>query len=204
MKDERNTPNLAAVLLAAGPSTRLGHPKQMVVYRGETLVRRAARLLREVIHGEVVVVTGHGAEQVGGEVEGIAVTTVINREWDKGMGGSIARGAGSVPANVDGILVSVCDQWRLSPGDLGKLVESWSAQPRRIHVACWKEGAAHVSGPPVIFPGWLRGDLKGLEKSRGARQIIDRYMDDVEFVQLESAALDLDRPEDLQKLMDNP
>ena len=119
MTDEQNTPNLAAVLLAAGPSTRLGHPKQMVVYRGETLVRRAARLLREVIPGEVVVVTGHGAKQVGGEVEGIAVTTVINREWDKGMGGSIARGAGSVPANVDGILVSVCDQWRLSPGDLG-------------------------------------------------------------------------------------
>ena len=200
MTDIQRTHNLAAVLLAAGPSTRLGSPKQMVKYRGETLVRRAARLLRESVPGDVVVVTGHEAERVGGEVEEFPVKAVINKDWEKGMGGSIACGARSVPPYVDGILVSVCDQWELSGEDLARLVESWKSKPERIHVACWKEGDAHVSGPPVIFPGRLRGDLKGLEKKRGARQIIDRYMDIVEFVELESAALDLDRPEDLERL----
>ena len=193
---------LAAILLAAGPSTRLGQPKQLVRYKDEALARRMARLLAGLdrVHGDVIAVTGCGAEAVGAELAGLPVKTAVNRDWAKGMGGSIACGARSAPGDADGLLVSVCDQWLLSSGDLQKLVESWAAAPSRIHVASWKEGAAYVSGPPVIFPGRLRGELRGLEKSRGARQIIDRHMDSVEFVELESAAFDLDRPEDLRRL----
>ena len=94
MNESPKTPNLAAVLVAAGPSTRLGHPKQMVKFRGETLVRRSARLLRESVSGDVVVVTGHEAEQVGREVGDLPVRTVNNTVWKEGMGGSIACGAG--------------------------------------------------------------------------------------------------------------
>lgn len=197
--------SLAAILLVAGPSTRLGRPKQLVRYKGETLARRMARLLAglDCVHGDVVAVTGCDAEAIGAELTGLPVKTAFNRDWQKGMGGSIACGARSAPGNTDGLLVSVCDQWLLSSGDLQKLVDSWVAAPSRIHVACWKEGAALVSGPPVIFPGPLRGELRGLEKTRGARQIIDRHMEIVDFVDLESAAYDLDRPEDLQKLEQN-
>jgi CTP:molybdopterin cytidylyltransferase MocA len=53
----------------------------------------------------------------------------------------------------------------------------------------------------VIFPGRLHGELKGLEKSRGARQLIDRHIDSVDFIELESASCDLDRPEDLARLL---
>ncbi|MGD8347145.1 MAG: nucleotidyltransferase family protein [Lysobacterales bacterium] len=192
---------LYAILLAAGPSSRLGQPKQLVEYRGETLVRRAARLLRESVAGEVLVVSGCEAERVGAAVEGLPVRAVINPDWKEGMGGSIAWGARQLPERVDGILVGVCDQWLLERSDLDRLVESWRAAPGRIHVARWKEGAAEVSGPPVIFPGRMRGELKGLHPQRGARQLIDRHIDVVDFVSLESAAHDLDREEDLQRLL---
>ena len=193
---------LSAILLAAGPSSRLGQPKQLVVYDGETLVRRSARLLSVLLDDPLVAVTGYEASKVAAQCEDLAVNCVFNPEWEKGMGGSIARGARYVSNVTDGILVAVCDQWRLSRPDLDRLVESWRAAPKRIHAANWQEGAAYVSGPPVIFPARFRGDLKGLDKSRGARQLIDRHMEIVEFVELESAAMDLDRPEDLRVLED--
>lgn len=191
---------LHAILLAAGPSSRLGQPKQLVEFEGESLVRRSARMLTELVSGPVVAVTGSESERVAAELDGLPVNPVLNPEWKLGMGGSIACGARHLPRYPPGILVTVCDQWWLSTADLKKLIDAWGAKPSCIHVACWKEHNAHVSGPPVIFPGRLRGDLKGLEKGRGARQVIDRFMDIVEFVELQSAAHDLDRPEDLEKL----
>ena len=67
-------------------------------------------------------------------------------------------------------------------------------------MACWHEGEAFVSGPPVISPGNLKQELKFAQENRGARQLVDRYMDIVEFVTMENAARDLDRPEDLEQL----
>ena len=192
---------LNAILLAAGPSSRLGQSKQLVKHRGEALVRRTARLLRESVAGDVLVVSGCEAGRVAAAVEDLPVRVVVNPDWKEGMGGSIAWGARHLPVRVDGILVSVCDQWLLERSDLDRLVESWIAAPARIHVARWKEGTAQVSGPPVIFPGSMRGELKGLHRQRGARQLIDRHIDVVDFVALQSAAHDLDREEDLQQLL---
>lgn len=199
MTDRSGNLTLAAILVAAGPSSRLGQPKQLVEFKGEALARRSANMLVE-LELNPVVVTGCEAESVAAEMKGLPVNTVLNPEWEKGMGGSIAYGARFVPAYQDGILVAVCDQWLLQQNDLKRLLASWALDVSRIHVASWKEGAAFVSGPPVIFPGKLHGELKGLDKSRGARQVIDRHIDIVEFVELESAAWDLDRPEDLEKL----
>lgn len=198
---EARKPLLAGILLAAGPSSRLGQPKQLVRFEGETLVRRSAQLLLSTVTGPVVVVGGCESKRVSEQVADLAVKTVTNPEWGKGMGGSIAFGARFIPKFTDGIMVAVCDQWLLHREDLGRLFSAWCAARSKIHAACWKEGAAHVSGPPVIFPGRLHGELKGLEKSRGARQIIDRYIDIVEFIELQSAARDLDRPEDLEELL---
>ena len=195
-------PGLAAILLAAGPSSRLGHPKQLVRFEGETLVRRAANLLVDAVEGPVVVVCGCESRRVSEQVNDLPVQTVTNPDWELGMGGSISFGARFVPRFSDGIMVAVCDQWLLNRDDLDRLLGAWRSARQRIHAACWSEGAAHVSGPPVIFPGRLHGELKGLEKSRGARQVIDRHIDSVDFIELESASCDLDRPEDLSRLLD--
>lgn len=192
---------LNAILLAAGPSSRLGQPKQLVEYEGATLVRRAATLLTGLVTGPVIAVTGFEWERVAAELVDLPVEPVVNSEWALGMGGSISCGARVLPEFSPGVLVMVCDQWLLSKADLGKLIEAWRAAPDQIHVASWKEGGALVSGPPVIFPGRLKGYLKGVDKSRGARQVIDRFIDIARFVEIESASCDLDRPEDLERLL---
>jgi CTP:molybdopterin cytidylyltransferase MocA len=200
MTNAPNHPSLAVLLLAAGPSSRLGRPKQLVEVGGECLVARSARLALGLQPVNVTVVSGCEADRVGEELEGLPVNIVFNRNWADGMGASINCGARSMAMGVAGVLLMVCDQWRLEAADLERLVAAWAADPARIYVASWKEGAAFVSGPPVIFPGRLLSELKSMQEQRGARQLIDRHIDIVEFVEMDNAAFDLDRPEDLEQL----
>jgi molybdenum cofactor cytidylyltransferase len=192
--------NLAVVLLAAGPSTRLGQLKQLVDVEGECLVRRSTRLALSLLPASVTVVSGCEAERVQAALEGLPVGIVFNRAWANGMGASINCGARFMPGNVDGVLLMVCDQWRLEETDLKRLFLQWSSDILRIYMASWNEGNALVSGPPVIFPRKLIPELKSMQENRGARQLVDRYMDIVEFVEMENAAWDLDRPDDLERV----
>lgn len=200
MSDAPIHPPLGVILLAAGPSTRLGEPKQLVEVDGESLVCRSARLALSLQPESVTVVTGCEAERVESQLEGLSVRIVLNRHWANGMGGSINCGVRSMPLGPRGVLVMVCDQWRLTETDLARLYTAWSSDISKISVASWKEGNAFISGPPAIFPGTLIPELKSMQEKRGARQLIDRFMDIVEFVDMENAAFDLDRPEDLERV----
>lgn len=200
MNDESRKLILGAVLLAAGPSSRLGRSKQLVRVNDETLIRRTARLVLGMDLDYVTVVSGCGADLVEAELEDLPVSVVFNRDWQQGMGSSINCGVRLMPQGVDGVLLMVCDQWRLENDDLNRLLEAWQADISKIYVACWDEGAAFVSGPPALFPRKTIPELKSMQPNRGARQLIDRYMDIVEFVKMENAAFDLDRPEDLERL----
>lgn len=201
MNDQSRKAILGAVLLAAGPSSRLGRSKQLVEVDGESLVRRTARLMLEVEIDYVTVVTGCEAERVRAEVEDLNVGVLFNRDWAQGMGSSINCGVRLMPQAVDGVLLMVCDQWRLAGQDLDRLIQAWTSDISEIYVACWDYGDAFISGPPVIFPRKLIPELKGMHPGRGARQLIDRHMDMVEYVKMENAAFDLDRPEDLERLI---
>jgi molybdenum cofactor cytidylyltransferase len=200
MMKKPESDKFAAVLLAAGPSSRLGQPKQLVRVDGESLVRKTVRLIQTLEPVSITVVTGFDSESVQQEVVDLPVNIVNNRRWDKGMGASISCGARNVSSDVDGILLMVCDQWRLEADDLDCLISSWKSDISRIFLACWHEETAFVSGPPIVFPRELIQELKFVHENRGARQVVDLHMDIVEFVTMENAAYDLDRPEDLEQL----
>ena len=201
MTENIESGTFAAILLAAGPSTRLGQAKQLVRVDGECLVRRAVCLLQTLEPESITVVTGCESKSVEQEIADLSVTVAYNRNWARGMGGSISCGVRKIPENVDGILLMVCDQWRLDSVDLYSLISSWKTDISQIYLACWNEGKAFVSGPPVVFPCKLKQELKCVHENRGARQVVDRHMDIVEFVTIENAAYDLDRPEDLEQLL---
>jgi molybdenum cofactor cytidylyltransferase len=200
MPETERVPSLAAILLVAGPSSRLGQAKQLVEVRGESLARRAAWLALGLHPQRLVAVTGCGADKVAAQLNDLPLDIAYNRDWARGMGASIATGARVLDRAADGILLMVCDQWRLRGADLERLAAAWRAQPQRIVLACWKQGRAHVTGPPVIFPVRLIQELKAIPPDAGARKVIDQHMDDVEFVELPNAADDLDRPADLERM----
>lgn len=178
---------------AAGASARLGRPKQLVPIEGEALVRRSARLAVETGAARVLVVTGACADDVAAALEGLPVELVHNAAYSSGLGGSIAAGARAAGHDMSGLMVLLCDQWRIGADDLRRLLAAWWAEPERIVAARWPGG----QGPPVIFPAAHLAALCSLQGDAGAKRLLSAVPGGCRFVDLARAAFDLDTPADL-------
>jgi len=189
-----NCSNLGAILLAAGASSRLGYPKQLVKLDGDALVVRQARLLIALQPACVVVVTGAAREGVEQALAGLPVGLVHNANWEQGMGSSLACGVRAMPERVRGALLLLVDQWRICDADLDSLVSAWQAAPLRAATAAW-DGK---TGPPVIFPRALFQRLAKLGGEQGARNLLRGFAGGVVEVALPNAAWDLDVSSDFR------
>ena len=205
MEAESET-RIAAVVLAAGASVRLGRPKQLVRIGqsggggGESLLRRAVRLALEAGCAPVVVVLGFEAERMRAELEGLAATqvrAVVNAEWAEGMGSSLRCGVEAVRGMepiADALLVLVCDQPRLTVEHLRRLLE----RHREGRAAITASVYAGKTGVPAVFRQELFGELAGLEGDRGARELIRSHAGAVEGTPWAEGSVDLDLPDDLR------
>lgn len=188
---------LGAILLAAGCSSRLGRPKQLVELDGEALVRRQARILLSIEPACVVVVTGCEASGVAQALSGVPVQCVHNAKWQDGMGTSLATGVRAIPERVRGALLLLCDQWQVDANDLRLLLDGWATQPQSAALAQWSAATSGVaSGPPAIFPRQMFARLSRLEGRQGARQVLKHFKGGLLRVDLPHAAFDLDTPAD--------
>lgn len=200
MKGLAEAGKFAAVLLAAGSSSRLGLPKQSVMLDGVSLVRRAALELLKLDPISVTVVTGSGGDAVKKDLSGLRTLIAHNEDWAQGIGSSIACGARHVDEDTDGILISLCDQWKVDARDLGAIVSAWQSDISRIVSASWFDDEAFIYGAPTLFPRKYIRELQKLTDDRGAKSLIGRNREKVNFVTVENAAFDLDRPADLEQL----
>lgn len=185
-------PVLGGLLLAAGGSDRLGQPKQLIQLDGEALLRRTVNLLLAQF-SDLVVVTGAFAPGVREQLQSPGVRIEHNDQWQAGMGGSIAAGMRAVSDDLDGVLIMLCDQWRIDNDDLQALVQAWEKEPKTIASASWGE----ILGPPVIFPGHLFGRLRQLRGPQGAKSLVEQQSGICQ-VEIPNAQFDLDTDEDLQ------
>lgn len=188
--------SLGLILLAAGSSSRLGRPKQLVSIDGQPLVRRQTQLLEQLAAACTIVVTGAVEAEVQQALDGIPVQLVHNPNWEKGMGNSLACGIRQLPERVRGVLVLLCDQWQVDSQDLKSLIDVWSGQPMCAVSAEWN----NIIGPPVIFPRSVFDRLSRLKGEQGARQVLRRGKTEVIRVKMEHASQDLDVPADLARL----
>jgi molybdenum cofactor cytidylyltransferase len=190
--------NFGAILLAAGSSSRLGQSKQLLHIDGAPLVRRQAELLLSLEPACVVVVSG--AEQLAVEeaLHGLPVQRVHNPNWSQGMGTSLACGIRAMPERVRGALLLLCDQWRVSEGDLHGLVAAWHPSPTKAVSAEWNNDQGHaVAGVPAIFPRALFARLLKLQGDRGAQQLLKKYPGGTQHISMPNAAFDIDEESDL-------
>ncbi len=187
----------AAIILAAGASSRLGQPKQLLTIDGESLLRRTSRLALEGSFSPVVVVLGSHPEQFESQLHGLDVHTVWNQVWQDGMASSLKCGLealealGPAPSN---LLILVCDQPKLTLPVLQALLHEHQSSGAQITASSY----SGARGVPAIFTQAIFPQLASLRGDEGARRVIAHHQDRVETVDFPGGADDIDTPDDLQ------
>jgi molybdenum cofactor cytidylyltransferase len=190
------SPSLHAIVLAAGASTRFGSPKQLVRVDGRPLLHAAVSRAVEVAGHAVTVVLGANAAELAPLLSHSSASVVINRDWREGMASSIRAGVARLPGSCGGAMLVLADQAAVTAEDLRRLAGAWRRQPGYIVAAQY--GA--TTGAPAIIPASMFRDLAELRGDRGAQALFKRNPDRVVRVPMESAAIDIDTPEDLLRL----
>jgi molybdenum cofactor cytidylyltransferase len=193
---------IPAILLAAGASTRLGQPKQLLrlpAFDRETLLDHAVALARAPGAAPIFVVLGAHAEEIILECELLDCILVRNEAWAEGMASSLRVGIAAVlehaPA-ASGAMVLVCDQPGLSAELLVRLLDAHKVDENRITASRY----AGRMGVPAIFPRATFPSLLALQGDQGARALLQQSGTDVFAIDFPGGELDLDSPEDVERL----
>jgi molybdenum cofactor cytidylyltransferase len=190
---------IAALILAAGGSSRLGQPKQLLRYRGRTLVRNVAQAALDAGCRPVLVVLGAAADEVGSELNDLDVQVVLNTNWHEGMAASIRCGVQALPRGeqaIEAVVLTVCDQPLLSATVLRRVCAAYDGAPGR-RVACEYAGTV---GVPALFERSLFDELLALQGDTGAKSLLQAAGADLIRVSWPEGAIEVDRPGDLKRL----
>ena len=190
--------NVAAIILAAGRSTRMGGPNKLLAeLDGKKLVRIATEQALASKASEVVVVTGHQAELVEKALAGLKVRFVRNPEFAGGLASSVKAGIAAVPDNADGAVICLGDMPLISADLIDRLVEAFAPDRGNLIVVPVADGRR---GNPVLWSRRFFNELMTLDGDIGARHLIAKHAEAVAEVPVEgqSAFLDIDTPQALE------
>ena len=195
----------AAIVLAAGASRRMGEPKQLLRWRGEPLVTRAARSALQSGASEAIVISGAVREQVEAALEplrreaGGRLRVVFNAAWQEGQAGSVRAAVEALPAACEAALFLPVDQPRLPAALLRRLWQRWRGGSDLAAVAV---GGA-IRGAPALFDRRYFDLLKRVEGDRGGGALLRRHAADVSAIETPGHWLtDVDTPEDWRTAVD--
>ncbi len=188
------------IILAAGPSMRLGKPKQLLVYYGKTLVENIVEEAQKANLNPVVVVTGASSASVSGVLGNKKVEIVYNDRWQSGMASGIVAGVSKILAlspETDSLIIAVCDQPFVSAALFGQLMKMKKEQNKGI------VGSAYVGtiGTPVLFGKAYFEKLLLLEGEDGAKKILNTNQADLACVHFDQGSIDVDTTEDYDRLL---
>ena len=194
-----NSAGVGAVVLAAGPSSRMGSPKQTLQYRGMSLLRRAALAALGAGCSPVVVVTGAHAELSRRELDGLDVREVLNHRWEAGMASSVragVEGLANADTAADAAVLLLCDQPHVNAEVISALIEAHHVTGCPVVASAY--GGSF--GVPALFVRALFAELARLEGAAGAKQVIERHASEAHFLPFRGGEVDVDTPEDFSRL----
>ncbi len=181
------------IVLAAGSSSRLGQPKQLVTWHGVPLIRHAATTALTADLGPVTIVLGAVTKPCREALLGLELTIAENPAWADGMGGSISAGIRSLSAHkLENVIVTLCDLPLVTPAVFSRLVSLRKTERTEI-VAC-HNGTAF--SPPILFSENRFENLRSLSGRDGAKNILKNETS-ITRLDCPEAAMDIDTPGDL-------
>lgn len=191
--------SFGAIVLAAGPSKRLGRPKQLVEYHGVTLLRRALETAIDSPCDPVVVVLGYEGERMRAELGGLPVTVVENEAWTSGMGSSISAGVAHLATSTkaEGAVILVCDQIKVTPLTIKALIDTQAQDGVPIVASAYGD----TVGVPALFMREVFNELLALDSHSGAKAVIEKSPERVALIDFADGAIDIDSPKDLARIL---
>ncbi len=193
---------VAAILLAAGASSRMGQSKQLLRFDDMSFVKRAAKTALSSRCDHLYTVVGSESSAVSRELEDIDVTIVQNPDWHRGIGSSIHAGIRAVMSEndpYDAVLILLVDQPAVDITLLNKII------------GMFEEGSALVAsvyagsiGVPALFSKAYFTALENLPDDRGAKALLQKHAPEVTGIPFPNGAFDIDTQADLERLKVHP
>lgn len=188
------------IVLAAGSSSRLGAPKQLLSYNDKNLLGHVIDEAKKTADARVVVILGGNYQLIAGNINTPGIEVIYNPDWEEGISSSIRAGlAGLTKENkdLDRVILTVCDQPFIT-ADLFKTLITKAGSSGKSIVASAYSGTL---GTPVLFAAAHFSDLGNLKGKEGAKILLDKYKENVTSVPFENGEIDIDTPEDYKKLI---
>jgi len=188
------------ILLAAGQSARLGKPKQLLNYKGKTLLEHSLQVAIETQLQPIVTVLGANADLLKKSIEQFSTKVVINQQWSEGMASSIRCGMEElikITPTIAGVIIMVCDQPYVTAKLLTDLVEKYKYSLKPIIASSYNNNI----GTPALFDKTIFALLLSLKGDSGAKKIMKSNPDWVETVHFLFGEIDIDTTGDYDLLI---
>lgn len=187
------------VILAAGASSRLGQPKQLLEFQGTTLIRHITQIAVSAVNKPVVVMLGAHCSLIHSQLAHLPVHVVYNPDWSQGMTSSLRKGLMALlyfSPDTEGVIFAVCDQPYITPDLFLEMIATGSKSEKPI-IACQYD---KVLGTPVLFKKEYFDKLLALKDSEGARQLLQTHPESIEAVPFPLGNFDIDTMQDYTAL----
>jgi len=188
------------LLLAAGASSRMGQPKQLLPWGEQTLIEHQIQTLLET-DNPVNVVLGSNSNLIIPVIEKFSINIFINADWESGMGSSISLGIDQIIQifpEAEGVLITLLDQPLLTASYFEEMLGAFQPDTQQILVS---RAASGWTGVPVLFDQCYFKELSGLKNEEGAKKIVKRHEEKVFLLEGGELLEDMDTPEAYQKLL---
>ena len=190
---------IGILILAAGASTRLGQPKQLLSYQGKPLIRQMAEVAIASGCQPVGLVLGSNYQEINSYLSNLKLHIFYNKNWSTGMASSIQCGLKELlilSPELDAIVLMVCDQPFVSPDLIQQLIAGY----QRSHYPIVASEYADILGVPALFDRAFFPDLFQLQGDRGAQSIIRQNRSCVLGIPFAKGVIDIDTPQNLSFL----
>ena len=199
-KPARHAPRIAAIILAAGQSRRMGQINKLLAQiDGQAMVNRVVAAVRASRAGPILVVVGHEADKLRAAIGNDNVRFVENPDYAKGLSTSLARATAALDRNVDGVVVCLGDMPRVSAAAIDRLIAAFDPLEGRAICVPTYNGKR---GNPMIFAQRFFDEVRDISGDLGARQLTGAYPDltcEVEMAE-DGVLLDIDTPSALSRI----
>ncbi|MBD2449960.1 nucleotidyltransferase family protein [Nostoc sp. FACHB-152] len=194
--------DIGIIILAAGASTRLGQPKQLLTYQGKALIRHIADIAIQSQCQPIVLVLGAYAETIKSHLTNLDIHIIYNQHWSDGMASSIKCGLNAIQAispNIEAVVLMLSDQPFVSPNLIKELVAEYQTTNSLIVASKY----ADIVGVPALFHKTLFSELALLQGDMGARKTIRQYYSNCVSIPFAEGVIDIDTLEDYEQLQEH-